>query len=629
MTGRTDRRLRLLVLLAVFLAMGSAVVVRLSYWQLSVGTDLRRMAADQLVQTTEIAAVRGDIVDRRGTVLATTSYRDLLAAYPERLDEPLREQTVAGLTAILGLDEDGSRALRERLTTDDPYVVLVRSVTPQQSERIRAGMAMPVEQGGLAGLALRSMPVREYPNPGGAPGTTLASQLLGFVTEDGKGHYGIEDYYDEVLAGVPTQVASLQDGALPLSRSGDVTQQGQEGADVRLTIDASLQLQLEKELYAAWVADRAKRVSAVVLDPHSGEVLAWASVPGYDANRSATVAAATPELLIDPIASAVYEPGSVMKMVTAAMALESGAMTLDQEVRDSYALRFGNQMVRNADHQSKDWLPFRDAIAFSRNVATARVALGIDGSRAEASTRLYGVWSRFGIGQPTGIDLATESGGIAPDPSQRPWEAIDLANRAFGQGVAITQIQLAVAYAAMANGGLRVTPHLVTEVGGQPRSAPAATRAIETGLAAELHGLLGYVTQRVPWYRAATQIPGYVVGGKTGTAQIWDAERGGWLPDRFNFSFAGFVGAEQPEAIIVTRIEDAAPTIRGQGLLDLSIESYELFRRIAGHTLTALDVAPLPAPPAVQADPTDRYGPEGSPAGTGRRRSDVGPDAGG
>jgi cell division protein FtsI/penicillin-binding protein 2 len=169
MTGRTDRRLRLLVLLVVFLMMGSAAIVRLSYWQLSMGSELRAMAADQVVQTSEIAAVRGDIVDRRGTVLATTSYRDLLAAYPERLDEPLREQTVAGLADILDLDEQGARALREQLSADDPYVVLVRSLTPEQSERIRDGMARPLDQGGLAGLALGSRPVREYPNPGGAP----------------------------------------------------------------------------------------------------------------------------------------------------------------------------------------------------------------------------------------------------------------------------------------------------------------------------------------------------------------------------------------------------------------------------------------------------------------------------
>ncbi|HEV8053248.1 MAG TPA: penicillin-binding protein 2, partial [Candidatus Limnocylindrales bacterium] len=479
------------------------------------------------------------------------------------------------------------------------------SLTAEQSERIRALMQVPVRDGGLVGLALESRPVREYPNPGGAPQTTLASQLLGFMTEDGRGHYGIESYYDDVLAGTPTRFASVTAGLLPIPGAMQVTQDGQPGSDVRLTIDASLQLQLEKELYAAWVADRAKRVSAVILDPDTGEVLAWASVPGYDANRYGAVADETPQLLYDPIASAVYEPGSVMKMVTAAAALESGTVTLDDEVRDSYALRFGTDMVRNADRSSKGVLPFRDAIAYSRNVATARVALRMEGTVARSSERLHEMWTRLGFGQRTGIDLATEGLGLVTDPSEREWEGIDLANRAFGQGVAVTQVQLAVAYAAMANGGYRVIPHLVQRIGDEAQAATTPVRVIENGLATQLHGLLEHVTRRVPWYRAGTQIPGYVVGGKTGTAQIWDAEGQRWLPDRFNFSFCGFVGADRPEAIIVTRIEEAEPTVLGTGNLDLGIESYELFRRIAVDTMTALDVPPLPVPDEPAGQPDD------------------------
>lgn len=591
MIERTDRRLRLLFLLAVFVLFSSTAVVRLSYWQLAEGPRLRQVAAGQQTEPAADQPLRGEIRDRNGTVLARTAYLDLLAAFPDRLD-PLQEEHVGTvLGQILELDDSAALALRETLAGDDPYVILARSLSPDQSEQIRAAMALPDEEGGLSGLALEPRAVRTYPNPGGAPGTSLASQLLGFVSADGEGQYGIEGYYDRTLAAPSSQVASADGLAVLPPGPADATR---TGTDVTLTIDASLQLQLEKELYAAWVADRATRVSAVILDPDSGAVLAWASVPGYDANDYGSVAADRPELLVDPIASSVYEPGSVMKMLTASAALEAGTVTLDEEVQDSYALRFGRTLIHNSDRGSNGRMPFRDAIAFSRNVATARVAIAMDPTVDGAAATLYATWRRFGLGERSGIDLASEAEGLVSDPARRPWQPLDLANRSFGQGVAVTQIQLAVAFAAMANGGLRVTPHLVQREAGA-ESAAAPGRVVEEGLASQLRTLLEYVTQRVPWYRDGTQIPGYVVGGKTGTAQIWNAEEGRWWDDRYNFSFAGFVGAQYPEAIIVTRVEEAMPVQRG-GYLDLGIESYELFRRLAVHTVTALDVAPLPAP---------------------------------
>lgn len=609
MTEQTNHRLRLLALLACFLVLASAAVIRLSYWQLGQGPQLRAVAASQQTAPDAELPLRGEIRDRHGTVLARTAYLDLLAAFPDQLDDSERDRLAEALTAILELDAERAGRLRESLAPDDPYAVLARSLTQEQSEQIRAAMLLPTDEGGLRGLALEPRPVRTYPLPGGAPGTTLASQLLGFVTEDGKGHYGIEGYHDETLAAGPSQVASTDasNGALA-ARSGG------PGSDLTLTIDASLQLRLERELYAAWVADGAKRVSAVVLDPGSGEVLAWASVPGYDANQFASVAADRPELLVDPIATSVYEPGSVMKMMTAAAALEAGTITLDQEVQDGYGLRFGSTEIHNADRSSRGRLPFQDAIAYSRNVATARVALDMDRTVMGAARKLYDTWTAFGFGQPTGIDLASEGVGLVSDPDKKDWQPIDLANRAFGQGVAVTQAQLAVAFAAMANGGLRVTPHLVAPDPAVVGAVAEPSRAVDESRAAELRGLLQHVTQRVPWYRDATQIPGYTVGGKTGTAQIWDPVNDRWLTDRYNFTFAGFVGAAEPAAVIVTRIEEGQPTQHAD-YLDLGVESYELFHRIAVHTIAALDVPPLsppslmpPAPPGEAGDRGDRRG---------------------
>ncbi len=284
---------------------------------------------------------RGDIVDRRGTVLATTGYRDLLAAHPDVMKRAGKvEQTVAGLASILGYDAARRQALLTTLMeTDGRYVTIERRLTPQQSDLIRAGL----ESGRLVALGLEAHPVRFYPSAGGAPGTTLASQLLGFVTDDGQGRYGIEQASDELLAGSggPTANAAGQED-VPTT-----------GGSVQLTIDASLQLALENELQAAYVADKAHRVSGVIMDPDTGAILAWASVPGYDGNDYGTTADRAPQLFTDPIASEIYEPGSVMKMLTAAAAIEKGVVGPLTLVEDSRVLSLGDivgPQLRSTEH---------------------------------------------------------------------------------------------------------------------------------------------------------------------------------------------------------------------------------------------------------------------------------------
>ncbi len=438
------------------------------------------------------------------------------------------------------------------------------------------------------------------------------------MTEDGQGQHGIEQYYNDLLAGTPTKVASLVGpGGTSLESSQQVLQPGRPGSTIQLTIDAGLQLQLEKELYATWVADPSSRVSATIIDPWTGEVLAWASVPGYDENDYSTVASTSPGLFADPIASQVYEPGSVMKMLTAAAALNAGVVTLDQTVQDSTELRFGSDVIRNYDDLSMGRLPFEDAVAYSRNVAVAKVAATLDKTVPTAAARLYGMWQQFGIGQPTGIDLANEAAGIVADPATQPWQPVDLADRAFGQGVAVTQVQLAVAYAAMVNGGMKVTPYLVKQIDDTPHAVAPPTSIISPSLAGQLQSLLQHVTEVVPWYKSGTQIPGYVVGGKTGTAQIWDASANAWEPNTFNFSFDGFVGTDKPRAVITIRIQDGVPDNRGGGNLYLAVASYQLFRRLAIDTMSAMGVPPLTGgqPPIASPSPTPSSRPSGGGGG--------------
>jgi len=595
MLGRTDRRWRQVLLIGFFALFAAALGGRLAYWQVVEVERLRRQATSQIEATVLEPSQRGNILDRHGNLLATTEYRDLLAAYPPQIAPPKRAEMVNQLAAILGLEGDGITRIRALLDSSDEYVILSRQLTDSQSERIREAVA----GNRMTGLRLDTQPVRVYPNPGGAPGTTLASQLLGFVNRAGEGHYGVEERYQALLGGQPRTLTALRDPrGRPLGGTEVVRDPGVPGATVSLTIDASLQLQVEKELYAAWVADKARRVSAVVLEPETGEVLAWASVPGYDANDAATVASVAPSLFVDPIVSEVYEPGSVMKMFTAAAAYQHGVVTATSRIRDTASLRLARSVIHNSDRRGKGQIAFQDVIAFSRNVGTARVAAMLGRDVQGAAAVLFDTWTRLGIGRRTGVDVSDEVTGLASDPARKRWAAIDLANRSFGQGVAVTPIQLASAFATMANGGLRAQPHVLRTVKDEPVEVPEKVRIIGAGLSDELRSLMTHVLTGVPQYDEGTRIPGYLVGGKTGTAQIWDSTEHKWAWNLYNFSFAGFVGGDRPQAIVVTRIHEARPDVAGVGDFRLGITSYELFRRIALDTIDALDIPPVERTPA-------------------------------
>lgn len=592
--GRTDHRSRTLLLMLVLAAFAIAASVRLADWQVARGPQLREEAQAQLQRRAELATQRGRILDRNGQVLALTGYRDRLVAFPDVLAD--RDQTrvdaVEALTEMLGLSRSGRAGLEAQLAdATSQYTIIDRQLTEEESAAIRAAITLPAAERKLYAVRLEPQAVRMYPNAGGEPGTTLASHLLGFVNAQGRGNYGVEQQYDVPLAGIPTKVEALRDPFDQLlGSSARVIEAGTDGVDVHLTIDVGLQLQLEKELYAAWVTDKAKRVSGVVMDPDTGAVLAWASVPGYDANDYAGEWLRRPTIFKDPIVGTTYEPGSVMKMFTAAAALDAKRVSLDKQVRDTVSLRFPPYTVRNADHGAMGWIPFRDVIAYSRNVATARTAANLARNVPKSSAVLYRMWSRLGIGQPTGIDLSHEEVGLVLDPAKWPWAPIDLANRSFGQGVSVTQLQLATGYTPMVNGGFRVTPHVLGRVGDEPPTTPARKRVLTPQVAGQLHSVLDHVTSAVPWYAAGSLIPDYQVGGKTGTAQIWMADKLRYSRDVFNFSFVGYVGGDEPAAIVTVRIEEARVTSRSQGDIVINLTSYQLFRRVAMDIIKTLDI---------------------------------------
>lgn len=598
--GRTDSRGRLVFLLLCFLLASGGIVARLSWWQIARRDDLAASAHRQIYLRTTVPAKRGSIYDRSGTVvLATSVTRDRLTANPNRLSTTQREALVQILTDKLGLDDSSVADLRTRLATDKTYVIIARDVVPDTTQAIIAAAA----DAGVPGLGVESSQVRLYPQSGGGPQTSLAAQLLGFVNSDGKGQYGIEQYYQDQLAGTPTVMESDRDAnGQPVVETQHTVENGTPGTNLSLTIDAGLQLAVEQEVMAAWVADRAKSVSVVVMDPYTGAILGEASYPSYDANNYSQVASSNPGRFVDPVISDVYEPGSVFKMPTVIAGLETGTATLDKKYNDSGLLRLdnGKAKITDADRKPMGILKLADAIAYSRNVVAARVALGLAPTLQSAAAILHEVWIRLGFGAPTGVDLAGEVGGIVNDPAKSNWAEIDLANGSFGQGVAVTPLQLAAAYAAMMNGGTLVTPHVVEAIDGKPVTVKDRGHVLDPSLSPKLIDLMNHVVSTVPFYRDRTLIPGYYVGGKTGTAQIWDSNRHDWKADVFNFSFVGYIGRQpgRPDVLVAVKIDEGTPTVRRVGQLVMPVMSFELFRRIATDTMAIPGLLPdLPPDP--------------------------------
>ena len=609
MLGRTDRRGRLVVVLVVFVLLSSIAGARLAYWQVAAHEQLVSLAQQQLERPSVQPATRGSIYDRTGVLLATTVYRDQLVAYPDQIAPADRPAMATTLASILGLDASGSAALAARLDSTAAYVVLEDQLTTAQSQAVQAAL----DNGTLTELGLEPQPVRVYPNPGGAPDTTLASQLLGFVNDSGQGQYGVEQRYQALLAGQPRVVMAEDDVAgRPIAGTEVVTSPGAPGENLRLTIDAGLQLAVEKELNAAWIADAATSANAIVMDAATGAVLAWASEPGYNANDYQAVARQAPADFVDPLISQVYEPGSVMKMFTATAAIGQKVVTPTTLINDSGVMQVGPVQIADADRRPMGMIPFEKVIAYSRNVGAARVARMLGSTVNAASASLYASWVRMGIGQPTGVDLTGELPGLVTNPAVTPWSAVDLANHAFGQGVAVTLAQLARGYAAMVNGGYLVQPHVVEGVGDLPAQVAAPASVMSPDLSATLVRMMRYTVTTVPWYAAWTLIPGYDVGGKTGTAQIWDPKTGNWMANHFDFSFVGYLGREHPELIIAVEIDHSRPDIIAQGVFQQNITSNELFRRIGRDAIQALDMAPLPASSPKAPTPTPTL-PPGDP----------------
>ncbi len=270
----------------------------------------------------------------------------------------------------------------------------------------------------------RPSPSASIRRTGGGPESTLAAHLLGFVNRENTGQYGVEQSYQDALAGSPRVMVAQRDvNGRPMPETSVVEAPGTIGEDIRLTIDAGLQLALEQELLAAWIADEAKSVSAVVMDPYTGAVYAEATYPSYDANDYRTIAKTAPNRFIDPVVSNVYEPGSVFKMMTAVSALEAGTVTPD-DAHQGRRARCASTAAsrRSTTPTTRAWAGSRSRTASPIRATSSPRRSRSDSVRRprESATMLYDTWRKLGFGQATGIDVAGETvgRGLRPRPGR-------------------------------------------------------------------------------------------------------------------------------------------------------------------------------------------------------------------
>jgi len=507
MLARTDSRARALVLLIVVSLLATTVGARLVWWQVVDRERLATMALHQLAQEQTLPAERGEITDRNGELLATSVELQSIFVIPPSIEDP-------GLAAALlasALDMPASE-VRARIDNDRSWAWLRRRVPPEVAEQVR--------RLDIRGVGMLPETKRVYPVQGVADGTTIAAQLIGYVDNDGAGSFGVEQAEDAMLAGSAGTVSAQEDVAgRRIADSVTLLREPIDGRDLRLTIDAGVQHLLEQEMHASFIANSAAGVTGVIMDAETGAILGMASYPSYDANQFATTDGA---LFSNPAVSRQYEPGSVMKPFTIAAALDAGAITTRETFDDDNNLTIGRVRIHNADRA--DWpyghgpITAADVLALSNNVGAAKIGLKL--GRAQ----LYEAFRRFGFGTPTGIELTGEATGVIWNPDG-PNASGDLtaAQNAFGQGLSMTAVQLITGYAAFANGGSLVTPHVVagwTDPDGTYHLSeqPPAERIMRVETAATMVDLLTNAIDN--GIADGAQIAGYTVAGKTGTAQI-------------------------------------------------------------------------------------------------------------
>jgi cell division protein FtsI (penicillin-binding protein 3) len=552
-----------LVLCGVAFAGLFAAVARRAY-QLQVGDEsdrLRGLAEEQYLREIELPPRRGRILDHNGAELASTADVDSIYCNPRRLTNA--REAADRLARVLGLDR---RDLAQRLGQKRFFSWVKRKVTPDEVEAVKAL--------GLPGVGFTREPRRFYPN------RTLAATVMGHSGADGLGLEGVEKAFDKLLRGQSSTVQGVRDA---LGRDLFVDGMGETGAqagsDVVLTIDRYLTFVTERAIAEAQNQTHAKAVVAIVMDPQTGDLLAMASVPSYNPNDPGGAAerGARNRAITD-----AFEPGSTMKTFTIAAALDAGAVRPD----DRFDCQMGKMTVGKYtihDTHPHGVLTVAEVFKFSSNIGASKIA------RRLGRDRLADALGRFGFGRPTGIGLPGERAGVLR-PVEK-WGDIGFANVSFGQGISATPLQIASGMAAIAAGGVYHPPRIVARVvraDGSLETLPPrpATRVISDKAAREMTTIMEGVTETGGTARAAA-IDGYLVAGKTGTAQ--KVSGGHYDATRWVSSFIGFAPADHPRVAVAVMVDEP------QGVHLGGAVAAPIFKDITEQALRYLHVPPSPA----------------------------------
>ena len=547
-----NRRIRLLfVLLALALAGSLARAV----WLQGVRAQpLSNLAAKQQRQTIELPARRGTIFDRNGVPLALGEQATTVYADPTQV----RNARLVALAAEKALGLDAESIFPQLKDTSRAFVYLQRKADSVKAERLRARE--------LPGVGFYTEERRRYPQ--GAVG----AQVLGFAGQDNQGLAGIELQLNDVLRGRPGRETVIRD---PFGRVVDVLSETAErqGRDVFLTLDHRIQARAEDVLRRTARQWGAKSATAVVLDPSSGEIYAMATAPTFDANRFAE---ATPDAQRNRTASDTYEPGSTFKLIPVAGALSEGLVTPHSAFTLSTSIQVADRVIHEHEPRPTVRMTVADIVAQSSNVGAITLAQQL------GSERLASWVDRFGFGSKTGLDFPGETAGIVPPLDT--WSGSTIGTLPIGHGIAVTPVQMAAAYAAVANDGVWLQPHLVEHVAGRGAVRVERRRLLTPAVASQLATMLtGVVAEGGTGLAAA--VPGYHVAGKTGTAAKPLPDGSGYSTSRYVASFVGFVPATRPRLVILVTVDE--PTTIWGGVV-----AAPAFQELAKFALQYLEVPP-------------------------------------
>lgn len=561
---RPDASIRRALLVAAFIVFWVLVIsARLVYLQVSQHESLGERARNQQQQTIETSAQRGTLLDRQGRELARSVQTESIFVDAAMLENAGDVKCVATqLASVLPLEGKSlARKLEEAKAKKRRFVWIARRLPAEQAARIRGW--------GLPGVNFRLEPQRFYPNG------SIAAHVLGFVGIDGVGLGGVEQFYDRKITGEPGQLFIEKDSQGNPYESFELP--GKPGQTIVLTLDHSIQYRAEQALLEAVARSRAKSGSAIVLDPRSGEILALANVPTFDPNKPGD---AKPEARANWALQNIYEPGSTFKIVSFSAALEKGLVKPDDRIDcQRGAITVAGRLIH--DHHAFGSLTITEALAKSSNVAAIKLGLRVGDST------MYDYIKRFGFGSRTGIELPGETAGLLRPVGR--WQPSSIGSIAIGQEIGVTPLQMAAAFGALANEGVRVAPHLVREIRTPAGAAvyqanPEQRRVVNGETARALRRMLESVT--LNGTAKLAQLNGYTAAGKTGTAQKIDPKTKTYSRTKHVASFVGFAPVENPAVVIIVVIDEPGGAYHGGDV------AAPVFRTIAEQILPDLGVVP-------------------------------------